>query len=598
MIAVLNISPKDWALAADNLEWSKKLDGGKIPYDCLLAHDTSIEQHALATVEKAARQYFRNVELFCYAEPQETDWPMGANHAWQSCALHIGQYINLPWFWWEADATPLKPGWLHDLHNAYTHGGKPFAGHIVPDMGHMNGVACYPPVVAKYCPKALYCRAAPFDVMLREETIDLTAPLNHLICHYPRNNAVKCQVKDPEVPIKMHERGYVIFHGCNDGSIIKVINGEKPFDYGDHPSVKIFGVSDIGRRVDEAESFYHKEAIALYKNGHKVISYEECRAPIQRIRGQAKDEGWEADYFDLPTDVGLCHMNSGYCVDDEGQAWLVTRKWVRREKTERSWHSTLMVYRVWETPNSAGRSTPRVVGDPIELKMSGDPFEESEDPRVIFRDGKFYVSYCSWSQRSIYHARQIFAEFDRDWKPINSLKVPYGLNDFKPATKMDKVAEKNWAWFWHDGSWHFVYSASPHVVVKAAKKRPEDFKTENKLNWKYGEIRGGTPPVRIGDEYFTFFHSSLPWRGRQKRYYMGAYAFEAKAPFRITKITPAALLRGSESDTRINRGPLVVFPCGAVLENGTWTLTAGVNDEGTAWIRLPHDDLLQRMTPV
>lgn len=595
MLVVLNICSKDWLLAADTLAWALKLEGGKVPFNCLLCYDTAIEQHSVDTVEKAAREYFQNVQLFRYDAPHETGWPAGANTAWQTCALHVGDTSKEPWFWWEADATPLKPGWLTAIEQAYLVGGRPFGGHVVHGMGHMNGVAVYPPMVAKYCPKALYCRAAPFDVMLREETIDQTTPLNALIYHYPRLHEVKAQVKDPAVPAKLAALGYVLLHFSNDGSLIKILNGQEPFDYGeDHPAVKIFTLSDIGRKVDESESLWHKEGIALRKKGMSIISYEQCRVPFQRLRGQAIANGWEADYFDLPVDVGLCHMNSGFCTVDEDsvQGWLVTRKWVRRDKTERGWHSTL------EARATRWTGETYALTEPIELKVSGDPFEECEDPRVIFKDDKFYVSYCQWSQRSIYQARQVFSEFDKDWNLTNTLKVPYGLNDYKSPTKYDKVAEKNWTWFWHDGAWHFVYQASPHVVVKAAKKRAEDFKTENNLKWSYGEIRGGTPPVRIGDEYFTFFHSSLPWRNRQKRYYMGAYAFEAKAPFRITKITPLALLVGSESDTRINRGPLVVFPCGAVHKAGMWLVTYGVNDEATGWARIPHDDLIKRMVPV
>lgn len=598
MLVALNICAKDWALAADNIEWAKKLDNGKVEYDCLLCHDTSIDRSSIDAVEKAARGYFRNVELFCYNAPHETGWPEAPNVAWQSVAMQLGQFFNTPWFWWEADAVPLRPQWLEILETAYLDGKRPFAGHIVPEMGHMNGVAVYPPAVQKYCPKALYCRAAPWDVMLREDTIDKVTPLNDLIYHYPRFTGVRCQVKDPMVPKRMRELGFVLFHGCNDGSILKVLQGEKPFEYGAHPSVKVFELSDVGRPVDESESLYFKEAIALHKKGESLIPYKECTQAVPSVVEQAKASGWSAGIFDLPIGDGLGTFNSGLCKTDEDIFWLVSRRWERREKMERSWHSTLQARMVWPTATSMGRVIYEPVGDVIDLKLASDIFEEAEDPRVIFNEGKFYVSYCSWSQRSQYHARQILAEFDKDWKFKSSLTVPFGFNDFKAPDKYTKPAEKNWLFFRHDDKWHFVYSAVPHLVVELQKKRIVEHKTMVALPWKCGEIRGGTPPMRVGDEYFTFFHSSLPWRKRQKRYYAGAIAFEAKAPFRITRITKDPLLRGSESDTRINRGPLVCFMCGAVFEDNHWLTTFGVNDEATGWTRLPHTDLLQRMTSV
>jgi predicted GH43/DUF377 family glycosyl hydrolase len=593
MLVVANISPKDWALFADNLEWAKKLDGGKVEFDCLLCHDTQIEQHSVDAVEKAARQYFRSVELFCYNPPYENTWPEAANTAFQSVAIQLGQFFDTHWFWWEADATPLKKGWLSAIDSAYRKGKRPFAGHIVPVMGHMNGVAVYPACVAKYCPKALYCRAAPWDVMLREETIDQTTPLNHLLAHYPRYNGVKCQIKDPAVYQRLVEAGYVLFHGCNDGSLVKVCQGEKPFDYGEHPSVKIFGVNDIDRQVDESESLWFKEAIALHKKGEKIIPYEECQKPYPSIVEQAKENGWTAGFFDLPVAEGLGHFNSGMCQDDRGQYWLVTRRWERREKMEASWHSTLHAYRFWWEGDKP------LLGEPIDLVMSNDPFEEAEDPRVLFRDGHFFVSYCSWSQRTLYHAKQVFTEFDRDWKFKSALKVPYGMNNYKTPSKLLKPSEKNWCFFNHDGAWHFVYSASPqHVVVEIGKKRLIEHKTDNELKWRYGEIRGGTPPVRVGDEYFSFGHSSLPWKRRQKRYYTLCCAFEAKPPFRITRITEKPLICGSEFDSRINRGPLVTFACGSHFENGQWIVIGGCNDEQSFYLKLPHEDLLKRMTAV
>jgi predicted GH43/DUF377 family glycosyl hydrolase len=594
MLVVIPICAKDWLLAADNLEWALQLEGGeRVDFDALISYDTATEQHSVEHVEAVARQLFRSVRVYCYNAPHETTWPEAPNTAWQSVALHLGiEHPSQPWFWWEADATPLKAGWLAELEAAYVAGGKPFAGHIVDDMGHMNGVAVYPGLVAKYGPKALYCRAAPWDTVLREDTIDQTTPLNSLIYHFPKLNGLKCQVKDPAVPKRLLELGYVLFHFCNDGSILKVLQGETPFDYGEHPSVKVFGLSDIGRRVDESEALWHKEALRLHKAERGIISYDECRKALPSLKGQAHANGWEGGMFDLISDKGIGHFNSGFCRDDTGTYWLVTRRWQRREHMERSWHSTLQAYPArWDATTKTF-----VLGEAINLTLTTDPFEEAEDPRVIFRNGKFYVSYCSWSQRSVYVARQVLAEFDREWKPLNSLKVPYGFNDYK-GDKYTKVAEKNWVWFRHDETWHFVYQASPHVVV-AVEKKPVAHETKNRLNWNYGDIRGGTPPVRVGDEYFTFFHSSLPWKRRQKRYYAGAYAFEAKAPFRITRITPLPLLAGSENDTRINHGPLVVFPCGALFENDGWTVTSGVNDEATAWTKIPHVDLLGKMVNI
>jgi predicted GH43/DUF377 family glycosyl hydrolase len=77
---------------------------------------------------------------------------------------------------------------------------------------------------------------------------------------------------------------------------------------------------------------------------------------------------------------------------------------------------------------------------------------------------------------------------------------------------------------------------------------------------------------------------------------MGAFAFEAKPPFAVTRITPEPLLAGSEDDLRTLGGPLCVFPCASVLRGDSFLVTLGVNDQSCAWIEIPVADLIEKMT--
>jgi len=161
--------------------------------------------------------------------------------------------------------------------------------------------------------------------------------------------------------------------------------------------------------------------------------------------------------------------------------------------------------------------------------------------------------------------------------------------------------EKNWLWFFHNGELHLLYQADPHTIIRFNEKYEQvqtyETTTEGRFPWDYGIPRGGTPPVLAGDgnEYWTYFHSSLPTFDKyRRRYYMGAYAFEASPPFRITKITPEPILAGSSCDPWDERKPLVVFPCGSILKDDSWTITMGINDLSSAWARIPHEDIEER----
>ncbi len=88
------------------------------------------------------------------------------------------------------------------------------------------------------------------------------------------------------------------------------------------------------------------------------------------------------------------------------------------------------------------------------------------------------------------------------------------------------------------------------------------------------------------------------WRGRYRRYYAGALAFDAKPPFTPRMITTQPLLQGSQNDVWAQKKPLVIFPCGALYKKGKWLLTCGVNDMKAAWVEIPHEDILKRMVPI
>lgn len=230
MIVVIPFCKKDGQLAVKNLEWALELDR-KVNFNALLAYDEKTPKEIVKRVTELARQLFRNINEYCYDSPHEESWPLAPNHAWQRVAWH---FYNTPvkesWFWWEADAVPLRPRWLDDIFDAYTAGGRPFAGHVVEVMGHFNGVAVYPWNICDFASKALFCRAAAWDYVLKEEVgSDKVTPLNDLILHcwnigtdgWPTNADGKCpSFPDEAQMLKFIGFQFALWHRCKDGSLI------------------------------------------------------------------------------------------------------------------------------------------------------------------------------------------------------------------------------------------------------------------------------------------------------------------------------------------------------------------------------------------
>lgn len=298
-----------------------------------------------------------------------------------------------------------------------------------------------------------------------------------------------------------------------------------------------------------------------------------------------KQTDWESGLFENLMPHKLASDFNCSIATVSSQTSLITRRSVKN--TVGPWNSTMMRYNL-------GKDMSVKDGRPVKVpNHSGVASEQIDDPRVTVHKDKIYISYCIW-HRNNYLPRQVLSEFDSSWKWKSSLSPAYGNNGLK-----DRGQEKNWIWFYSGGCLRFIYRFNPHIVCTVTGNSVTEVHqtTMKDARWYYGEVRGGTPPVKHLGKYYSFFHSSMPWTNRQRRYFMGAYAFDPSPPFEVTNVTPEPLLAGSAHDTRILGGPLVIFPGGALINRGQWTVVFGVNDEACGWIKIPHQQLLEKMVP-
>ncbi len=161
---------------------------------------------------------------------------------------------------------------------------------------------------------------------------------------------------------------------------------------------------------------------------------------------------------------------------------------------------------------------------------------------------------------------------------------------FRPLYRNHMTWEKNWQMFEWAGRLFTVYSMQPWRVLSVHEKDAFPFSLhDTEFPWAGGMMRGGASPVRVGDEYYCWFHGVTYPVGRPKQYNIGVVTFTAKPPFKPTRITPQPVMlpRPEHKD--------VVFPCGAVLEGGTWLVSYGAKDQWTEVARYNHLDLQKVM---
>lgn len=228
------------------------------------------------------------------------------------------------------------------------------------------------------------------------------------------------------------------------------------------------------------------------------------------------------------------------------------------------------------------------LGKSQHLKFSGPTATEHfEDARLFNFRGEPYISYTMMSGYKpgvdykcvMRYARLAYTR--KRWQVVDEWQPVHGHNN-------GLGKEKNWVFFEHEKKLFCIYASYPeHVVLQIEGDRVVATHKSGGPEWHWGEIRGGTQPVLIGDRYVTIFHSSLATEVAPHfvRYYAGAYTFEAKPPFRPIEISEFPVLSGSEEDghqvdPRYVEGwkPYVVFPCGLVQEKDRWLVSFGIND--------------------
>lgn len=221
------------------------------------------------------------------------------------------------------------------------------------------------------------------------------------------------------------------------------------------------------------------------------------------------------------------------------------------------------------------------------------PEEAHEDPRAFMRGDTIIISCCNFVPGDGFAHQCMFGLY-HDFRAEIPLRLKFGQNG--ETRQANTGHEKNWSPFLHDGCIHISYALHEHrhVVFKTRGGKPMEITYGVAPHWDWGALRGGTPPVRVKDLYWTFFHSATHWYCEKRKYYIGALAFEANAPFHVHRMSCQPLLAGSERDFRQQHAPPCVFPGGALFRNGQWHVVLGVNDNACAWIRIPHADLERR----
>jgi hypothetical protein len=220
----------------------------------------------------------------------------------------------------------------------------------------------------------------------------------------------------------------------------------------------------------------------------------------------------------------------------------------------------------------------------------GPPWRE--DPRLVPTERGLAVAYtlsCAFERNR--HGFQVWQRQglafidDKNGALSDDIFFSIGNNhDFKST--IYPSLEKNWQFFEHSGVLHVVYSTQPFCVYRATDWTRRSIEKVGCRQWHYNtelvDLRGSTPPVRVGDSFFMFAHSPT--------YEVHAISFSAER-LEISAVSKVPLL---------NLQPKRPFVCGAVYvaDASTWYLSMGIDDVSIAVYRLKHSTVAMNLLPV
>lgn len=225
------------------------------------------------------------------------------------------------------------------------------------------------------------------------------------------------------------------------------------------------------------------------------------------------------------------------------------------------------------------------------------------DPRLFRLAGRLFIYWNSGMHEPFNH--QFIAELDESTlQPIGRARELVMEGERRPT-------EKNWTFF-GDGPFYALYTIEPHCVMEFSLQGENEIKFHPAVvvNWNdngwsdsYGYLRGGAIPQRLGNYYYNFCHSLYGVEGNHICV-PAVYRFAADYPFAPKDIflKPLDLANPfgfNESPERLNpAGRLVLYPCGAVFNNGKWIVSYGVNDEYSIITEIPVSEIDAGMSPI
>lgn len=264
------------------------------------------------------------------------------------------------------------------------------------------------------------------------------------------------------------------------------------------------------------------------------------------------------------------------------------------------WHSQIGLVWLDQDFNPIGK--PHLLDSRIKYPLHPS---KSEDARLFTIDDRLYIIYNDNEDlldegiRRMYYS-EVF------YNGSKFFILPECIASFEGQSP--NRWEKNWIPFDYKGNFLVAYSILPHRIflpLFGLEKCETVASTQSTFSWVWGLKRlfGGTPALKVGESYLSFFHCSQQMTTVQSNghytwhYFIGAYTFDADPPFAITHFSSIPII-GQDLYDRPLLYKRVVFPGGFVFDDRYIWISYGREDCEIWLLKLDRQGLLNSLVPV
>lgn len=224
--------------------------------------------------------------------------------------------------------------------------------------------------------------------------------------------------------------------------------------------------------------------------------------------------------------------------------------------------------------------------------------ERHEDQRFFEHKGRLWMS-CS----EIYEAGNGWQCSQRLYRLDDNLQQDFSLDIH--LGRNFKGTEKNWTFISYKDRLFVIYDIQNQHVCEVNDQTGAIIKEWKGLHyhWPLGHMRGGSTPLRVSieggkDGWLCFLHSATAHAWALRRYSMSAAILALEPPFYPTWLSKDPLCYGSREEEYCGSGNgQCVFPCGAILGQDQWHVSAGVNDTFNTIFHLDPVKVIEGLVP-